>query len=120
MIKKMYVNNSNKLSKSERFTIIQCWNNGWKTTRIALRFSVSRTTIYKIISRYKSDGVFGLQDHLPGKLRIPLNPNFYANVVNIREKTGWGACRIERYFKIKGFSVSHNKINQVIQYENLT
>ena len=120
MIKKMYVNNSNKLSKSERFTIIQCWNNGWKTTRIAKRFSVSRTTIYKIIGRYKSDGVLGLQDHIPGKLRIPLNPNFYANVVNIREKNGWGACRIERYFKIRGFSVSHNKINQVIQYENLT
>ena len=120
MIKKMYVNNSNKLSKSERFTIIRRWNNGWKITRMAKRFCVSRTTIHKIIGRYKIDGVLGLQDHIPGKQRIPLNPNFYANVVSIRKRTSWGACKIEKYFKKKGFSVSHNKINQVIQYENLT
>jgi transposase len=120
MVKKMYVNKSNKLNKSERFTIVQRWNNGWTVSRIARRFFVSRTTVYDIIKKYKFEGIVGLQDHIPGKLRIPLNVNFYANVVSIRKKTSWGACRIEKYFKSKGFSVSHNKINQVIQYEKLT
>ena len=120
MTRKMYVNKTNKLSKSERFTIIQCWNNGWKVTRIARKFFVSRTTAYNIINKYKLDGVLSLQDHIPGKLRSPLNAIFYGNVVDIRKKTSWGACRIEKYFKFKGFSVSHNKINHIIQYEGLT
>jgi len=49
-----------------------------------------------------------------------LNPVFYANVIEIRKKTSWGACRIENYFKHKGLSVNHNKINQNIQQEDLT
>ena len=120
MITRMYINKSNKLTKSDRFTIIQRWNNGWFISRIAERFNVSRTTIYKIINRYHKDGVYGLQDHKPGKLRKSLNPIFYANVVSIRKRTSWGALRLEKYFKHKGFLVGHNKINQIIQYEGLT
>ena len=62
----------------------------------------------------------GLEDHKPGPLRTALNPSFYANILEIRKKSGLGACSIEKYFKKKGFSVSHNKINQVLQYEKLT
>ena len=120
MHKKMYVNMSNKLNKSVRFVIVQRWNNGWKISRIAEKFCVSRTTIYRIINKYRVDGAFGIQDHIPGPSRSSLNPIFYANVVSIRNRTGWGACRIEKYFKFKWFCVSHNKINQVIQYEGLT
>jgi len=120
MIERMYINKSNKLSKSERMLILQRWNNGWKKTRIAKRFSVSRQTIYDVISRYQTDGIYGIVDHQPGPLRLPVNANFYANIIDIRKKYDWGACRIEKYFNKKGYSVSHNKINQVIQYEGLT
>jgi transposase InsO family protein len=116
----MYINKSNKLSKSERMLILQRWNNGWKKTRIAKRFGVSRQTVYDIISRYQTDGIYGILDHQPGPLRLPVNSNFYANIIDIRKKYDWGACRIEKYFNKKGYSVSHNKINQVIQYEGLT
>lgn len=116
----MYINKSNKLTKSDRFVIIQRWNNGWFISRIAQRFKISRTTVYNIIKSYKKDGTYGLEDHKPGPLREPLNASFYANVVILRKKFDWGACRIEKYFNRKGFSVSHNKINQVIQYEGLT
>ena len=115
----MYVNKANKLSKSERMLILQRWNNGWKKTRIAKRFGVSRQTVYKIISKYKQEGIYGILDHKPGPLREPINPNFYANIIDIRKKFDWGACRIENYFKKKGFLVSHNKVNQVLQYEGL-
>lgn len=116
----MYINKANKLTKSDRFVIIQRWNNGWFISRIAQRFKISRTTVYKIIKRFKQDGAYGLEDHKPGKLPEPLNASFYGNVVNLRVKFDWGACRIEKYFNKKGFFVSHNKINQVIQYEGLT
>jgi len=76
--------------------------------------------VYKIIKKYVCDDVYGLEDHKTGILRTPLNPVFYVNVVTIRFQNGWGACRIEKYFKQKGFYVSHNKINQVLKYENLT
>jgi len=120
MVERMYISKSNKLTKSDRMLILQRWNNGWKKTRIAKRFGVSRQTIYDIISRYETDGIYGIVDHKPGRLRNSINPYFYANIVDIRKKFDWGACRIEKYFNKKGSLVSHNKINQVIQYEGLT
>jgi putative transposase len=120
MRKRMYTNKSNKLTKSDRLLILQRWNNGWKKTKIAKRFGVSRQTVYDIISKYQTDSVYGIVDHKPGRLRDPINPHFYANIIDIRTKFDWGACRIEKYFNSKGSLVSHNKINQVIQYEGLT
>jgi transposase len=81
---------------------------------------VSRQTIYVILEKYRVYGSLGLQDHKTGKLRFALNPVFYDKVVQLRKRRGWGACRIEKYFKSEGFNVSHNKINQIIQYEGLT
>jgi putative transposase len=117
---KMYVNKNNKLSKSDRMLILQRWNNGWKKSRIAKRFGVSRQTIYMIISKYETDGIYSILDHKPGRLKDPISPKFYANVIQIRTKFDWGTCRIEKYFNKKGYSVSHNKINQIIQFEGLT
>jgi putative transposase len=115
----MYINKSNKLNYRQRLQIIQKINAKWSIIRIAKHFSVSRPAVYKIKKRFDLDGVFGLEDHKTGPLRIPLNPNFYANVKDIRLKFGFGACRIEKYFKKRGFSVTHDKINQVLQYEGL-
>jgi putative transposase len=94
---------------------MRCYNK----SELALKYGVSRQTIHKIVNRFNKYGVYGLEDHKPGKLRIPLNPIFYANVVVLRQKTGMGALSLEKYFKQKGFSVSHNKINQVLDYEKL-
>lgn len=115
----MYINKENKLNYRLRLNIIKAIYAGWTKTRIANRFEVSRTTIYKIKKQYDSEDVYGLEDHKPGPLRIPINPNFYANIVEIRKKCGFGACRIEKYFKKRGFYVTHHKINQVLQYEEL-
>ena len=120
MIKKMHVNKSNKLTKSARFEIIKHYHNGRYVVDIAKKFKVSRTTIYTIVKKYRNNGIYGLQDHKPGRLRLLLNPIFYANILDLRKLYAWGAIRVEKYFKRKGFSVSHNKINQVIQYEGLT
>jgi putative transposase len=115
----MYINKSNKLNYRLRLNIIKAISGGWSKERIANRFEISRTTIYNIKKKYELDSVFGLEDHKTGPMKIPLNPYFYANVVENRKKYGFGACAMERYFKKKGFSVTHNKINQVLQYEGL-
>lgn len=119
-MEKMYVNKANKLDYKTRLEVIKFHLRQRRDAWIARKFDVSKQTVKNIIKRYYEEDVFGLQDRRPGKLRVSLNPVFYANVVEIRNKTGWGACRIENYFKQKGFSVSHNKINQIIQYEGLT
>lgn len=119
-MKYMYLNKSNKLDYTRRLGIIKFYLRNRKKSWIAQKFNVSRQTVYDIIKKYETDDIYGLEDHKTGLLRIPLNPVFYANIISIRKETGWGACRIENYFKQKGFLVSHNKINQVITYEGLT
>ena len=116
----MYINKSNKLSYRDRLNIVKHHNAGRSVSKIALNFEISRQSVYKILNNFKKEGIYVLEDHKPGPLKTPLNPQFYANVVNIRRKTSWGSCRIEKYFKSKGFSVTHHKINEVIQYEGLT
>jgi len=89
-------------------------------SKIANYFKISRRCVYNIINNYRKESVYALEDHKPGPLKVPLHPQFYVNVVHIRKRTAWGSCRIEKYFKSKGFSVTHNKINEVIQFEGLT
>ncbi len=119
-MKYMYINKANKLNYRIRLNIIKHYIRKWKKSRIAKKFKVSRQTIYNLIKKFEKDGVYGLEDHKTGLLRRPLNPHFYVNIITMRKRTSWGALRLEQHFKNKGFLVSHNKINQVIQYENLT
>jgi len=121
MLAKMYVNPSNKLDYKTRLKIYKLkYVYRWKVSKISKTFEISRQTVYNIIKNVEEWGLNGIQDHQPGLLKELLNPIFYKKVVEIRVSKNWGACKIENYFKQKGFSVSHNKINQVIKYENLT
>jgi len=119
-MKFMYINESNKLDYSKRFAIIKFSNRDMNKSEIARKFNISRQTVYAVINKYEQDDVYGLEDHKTGLLRTPLNPVFYANIVEKRKKTGVSACKLEKEFNLQGFSVSHNKINQVIKYEGLT
>jgi putative transposase len=119
-MKYMYINKSNKLDYLTRFNIVrQSQYKQYTKTFLAEKYNVSRQTIHKIVNKFNKDSVYGLEDHKPGKLREPMNPVFYANIVSYRKKTGKGALSIEKHFNKKGFRVSHNKINQVLKYENL-
>lgn len=120
MIEKMYLNKENKLDYRARLQIVKQYNYCKNITKLAKKHTVSRQTIYDILGRFNEFGLYGLEDHRPGTRRETINPIFYANVVELRKSNCWGACRIESYFRQQGFSVSHNKINRVIQLENLT
>ncbi len=116
----MYINKNNKLDYRTRFSILKLIRHRRSKKWIAERFGVTRITVYRIERQFQLNSLGGLEDHKPGPLRTPLNPSFYANILKIRKQSGSGACAIEKYFKKRGFSVSHNKINQVLQYEKLT
>ncbi len=116
----MYINEANKLKYRDRLNIIKQWNSGRKIPRIAKTFDISRQNVYKVINNFQKDGIYGLEDSKPGVKQTPINPLFYAKVKELRLKTGWSAGRIEIYFGKKGFSVTHNKINQIIKLEGLT
>lgn len=119
-MKFMYINKSNKLDYLTRFNIVrQSQYRTYTATKLAKKYNVSRQTIHRVVKKFNDNGVYGLEDHKPGRLREPLNPVFYANIVSFRKKTNKGAVGIEKYFKKQGFCVSHNKINQVLKYENL-
>ena len=115
----MYVNKKNKLDYFVRLNVMKHVLRKWCVARIARKVGISRQSVYSIKRRFEMEGVMGLQDHRPGVLGEQLNPSFYANVVELRKSRGWGACRIEVYFRKNGYSVSHNRINQVIQLEGL-
>lgn len=119
-IEKMYVNKGNKLSYRDRLKILRWHMSGRSPTWVSRKFGISRQTVYVILRKFSKHSVYGLEDHRPGARRETLNPVFYANVVDLRKTMGWGACRIQRYFKSKGFSVPHSRINKVIQIEDLT
>lgn len=120
MIGKMYENTKNKLTYRARLKIVKQSFYIKNIAKIARINHVSRQTVYDVIRRFEETGVYGLEDHRPGARRDTLNPSFYANIVDLRKKHGWGACRIQKHFNILGYRVSHNKINSVIQLENLT
>ncbi len=115
----MYVNQHNKLDYRHRLRIAKYLNRYRSATWIADYFHVSRTTVYQIKTKLRV-GLGALEDHKPGPLSQPLNPLFYAYIKDLRVKNGWGAQKIEVFYRKKGFSVSHNKINTVIKFEKLT
>ena len=119
-MERMYENPKNKLDYFARLGVAKLLNCRWAVARIARKVGISRQTVYDIKCKYESEGVMGLQDHRPGVIGGSLNPSFYANVIDLRKNHGWGACRIEVYFRKKGYMVSHNRINKVIHMEGLT
>ena len=119
-MERMYENLSNKLDYFKRLGVVKWFVRRQSVSRIARKFGISRQCVYDIIGKYEAEGVIGLQDHRPGVLADSLNPSFYANVIELRKNYGWGACRIEVFFRKKGYSVSHNRINRVFRMEGLT
>lgn len=115
----MYVNEATKLDYRQRLAIVKYRNNRWAISKIAKKLLISRTTVYAVLEKYDELGVYGLEDHRPGRRRETLNSQFYDCIVNKRKESGWGAKRLENYFRNLGFSVGHNKINRVLQTAQL-
>jgi len=75
--------------------------------------------VWSVWQAYKRDGEEGLRDHKPGRLFEPLNPKFYARVVDEWKKQRCGARKLHAILKNKGFGVSLRKVSQVLKAEGL-
>jgi putative transposase len=75
--------------------------------------------LWKIESRWRKYGEYGLKDHKPGRLFEPLNHRFYSLVVEEWKKNKCGARKLYHVLKRKGFKVSKRKISQVLIKEHL-
>jgi putative transposase len=116
---KMYVNNKNKLNYRDRLRIVkqhECYRR--KPSDLAKQYRVSRQTIHQILSRYKRDGLHGIEDHKPGRLETALNPKFYDFAAQLRDVHDYGAIRLQASLKRKGFSVSSYQLHKVIKLES--
>jgi putative transposase len=103
-----------KLNFKKRVWIVRQYLKGVSTSKICLAQKVSRTTVSKLIRVYKLCGWEGLKDHKTGRPETILNRNIEIIILDLRKRFGYGACRIERLLKHKGFGISHRQIEKAL------
>lgn len=108
-----------KLTFKKRVWIIKQYEKEVPISKIALSQKINRRTVYKIISKYKEDGIDVLKDHKTGRPETVLNPKADIIILDLRKQHGYGACHIEEILKSKGFSISHRQIEKVLIRNNM-
>lgn len=103
-----------KLTFEKRIWIVRQFQKGVKVEKIALAQKVNRRCVYQILEKYSQLGWDGLKDHKTGRSETSLNPNTQILILDLRQRYGYGACRIEQLLKSKGFGISHRQIEKVL------
>lgn len=108
-----------RLSFEKRVWIVKQVLKGISPARAALAQNVSDRTVRDLMVSYKEYGWDGLKDHKTGRPEIVLNPNAEIIIFDLRQRFGYGPCRIEQLLKQKGFSISHRQIEKLLVRNNL-
>lgn len=87
--------------------------------KVALAQKIHRSNVWRIKRKFENEGDYGLKDHRPGRLFVPLNSKFYDLVIQEWKKHRCGARKLYMVLKRKGFGVSLRKISQVLIREGL-
>jgi len=103
-----------KLTFEKRVWIVKQYLRGASTNKIALSQNVSRMTVSDLIREHKEFGFDGLKDHKTGRPETELNSSAEIIILDLRRRFGYGACRIERLLRSKGFSISHRQIEKLL------
>lgn len=103
-----------KLNLKKRIWIVKQHLSGTPTTKISLAQKISRMTISNLVKSYKEYGWDSLKDHKTGRPETTLNKNAEIIIFDLRERFGYGPCRIEHLLKNKGFSISHRQIEKLL------
>ena len=90
------------------------YKKGISSPKLALIQRINRRAVYQIVDKYKQFGWDGLKDHKTGRRETILNQNLVIIILDLRQRFGYGACRIEQVLKRKGFAVSHRQIEKVL------
>ena len=101
---------------SERIKFISRLLDGEKMSDLCREFEISRKTGYKILNRYKSEGLYGLSN----KSRRPFNrpnqthPLIEKMIVELRKAhPSWGAPKLKSYLERKNLSMTFPAISTV-------
>jgi putative transposase len=71
-------------------------------------------TVSKLVRSCKEYGWDGLKDHKTGRPEMQLSAAAEIIILDLRQRFGYGACRIEQLLKKKGFGISHRQIEKLL------
>jgi putative transposase len=108
-----------KLTFEKRVWIVRQYQKGTSVDKISLSQTINRRCVYQILDKYKEYGWDGLKDHKTGRSESLLNPNAEIMILDLRQRFGYGALRIEQLLKEKGFDISHRQIEKLLLRNNL-
>ena len=108
-----------KLNFKKRVWIIKQVLKGVPRIKVAASQQVSDRTVRNLMQSYKEFGWDGLKDHKTGRPETILNQNAEIIILDLRERFGYGACRIEQLLKKKGFRISHRQIEKLLLRNSL-
>jgi putative transposase len=103
-----------KLTFEKRVWMVKQHLKGVSSQKIVMSQNVSRMALCKILKIYREFGIDGLKDHKTGRSETILHPHAEIIILDLREKFGYGACRIEQLLRSKGFSISHRQIEKLL------
>jgi len=103
-----------KLNFKKRVWIVKQKINGISISKLALAQGISDRAIREIMQKYRNYSWEGLKDHKTGRPETILNKNAEIIILDLRNRYGYGACRIEQLLKRKGFGISHRQIEKLL------
>lgn len=109
-----------KLTEKKRKWIITQFRAGRSATSIARIQKISRQYVYKLVARYKKEGIKAYKARKAGRLKQELNPLFVKKVVEIRKETDYGSEKTHFVLKKQGFTVSRRQIQRILDEKKLT
>lgn len=108
-----------KLTFQKRVWIIKQYLRGISASKLALCQKINRRCVYQVIDKFKSEGWDGLKDHKTGRPETLLNHTAEILIFDLRQRFGYGPCRIEQLLKSKGFGISHRQIEKYLKRNGL-
>ena len=109
-----------ELTRKKRKWIIHQFRAGRSATSIARTQNVSRRYVYKLVDKYKKEGINAYEGKKSGRPKLPLNPKFIKKVIEIRKSEDYGSEKIHFVMKKEGFSVSQHIIQRILDEQGLT
>lgn len=108
------------LTEKKRKWIIQQFRTGRSATSIAKIQKISRRYVYKLMNKYKEEGVKAYKTKKAGRPKIVINPTFIEKVVEIRQGDDYGSEKIHFVLQKEGSGVSQHIIQRILDEQGLT
>ena len=99
-----------------RAAIVELRVGGWSAKAIAGHLEMGRSTVYKVLKRFKEEGAEGLADRFPGRPAGVRKVTLAAieEVRKLAQNPQIGAFRVHAALKQKGFSLSRATCGRVL------